>query len=136
MNFDEAGVGICLIWYLRYEDGLEGAEVGENANDLEGCFDLSNPIRVIREDENMRNVVRVYPNPATDVFKIAMHQMNSTKINVALYDFSGSNITSLMQRTNTNDEIIFDLKSLPKGIYLLQINDGADRSFSKKLIIN
>ena len=48
VNFDEAGAGVCLIWYLRYEDGLVGAEVGLNANDLEGCFDLSNPITVTR----------------------------------------------------------------------------------------
>ncbi|WP_422083944.1 hypothetical protein [Ulvibacterium sp.] len=49
VNFDDAGVGVCLIWYLRYEDGLKGAEMGMNANDLEGCFDLSNYIKVTRE---------------------------------------------------------------------------------------
>jgi hypothetical protein len=49
VNFDEAGVGVCLIWYLRYEDGLKGAEMGMNANDLEGCFDLSNYVKVTRE---------------------------------------------------------------------------------------
>lgn len=49
VNFDDAGVGVCLIWYLRYEEGLIGAEVGMNANDLEGCFDLSNSITVNRE---------------------------------------------------------------------------------------
>ena len=48
VNFDDAGVGVCLIWYLRYEDGLEGATVGANANFLEGCFSLSNPIIVNR----------------------------------------------------------------------------------------
>lgn len=48
VNFDGAGVGTCLIWYLRYEDGLTGAEVGMNASDLEGCFSLSNSITVTR----------------------------------------------------------------------------------------
>ncbi|QLG47187.1 hypothetical protein HYG79_02535 [Costertonia aggregata] len=48
VNFDEAGAGTCLIWYLRYEYGLEGAEQGANAADLKGCFDLSNPIEVVR----------------------------------------------------------------------------------------
>ena len=48
VNFDGAGVGTCLIWYLRYEDGLTGAEMGMNANDLQGCFDLSNSISVTR----------------------------------------------------------------------------------------
>ncbi len=48
VDFDDAGVGVCLIWYLRYEDGLQGAEMGMNANDLKGCFDLSNSITVNR----------------------------------------------------------------------------------------
>ncbi|MFK8057250.1 MAG: hypothetical protein AB8F78_14090 [Saprospiraceae bacterium] len=47
-DLDGAGVGTCLIWYLRYEDGLTGAAVGNNASDLMGCYDLSNPITVNR----------------------------------------------------------------------------------------
>ena len=52
VNFDGAGAGVCLIWYLRYEDGLMGAEVGENANDLQGIFSLSNSISVTRNEPN------------------------------------------------------------------------------------
>ena len=48
VDFDAAGAGVCLIWYLRYEDGLQGLEVGLNANELEGCFDLSNSLQVTR----------------------------------------------------------------------------------------
>ena len=48
IDFDGANTGTCLIWYLRFEEGLEGASVGENAGNLEGCFDLSNAITVIR----------------------------------------------------------------------------------------
>ncbi|MEL6123767.1 MAG: CHRD domain-containing protein, partial [Bacteroidota bacterium] len=48
VNFDEAGPGTCLVWHLSFEDGLTGAAVGANAGDLEGCFDLSNPIEVVR----------------------------------------------------------------------------------------
>ena len=48
VDFDGAGAGVCLIWYLRYEDGLVGAEVGMNANDLDGCFSLSNSVTVTR----------------------------------------------------------------------------------------
>ena len=48
VNFDEAGAGICLIWYLRFEDDLQGGEIGMNANDPSGTFDLSNSIEVVR----------------------------------------------------------------------------------------
>ncbi len=46
-DLDGAGEGVCLIWYLAYET-IQGAEVGANAGDLSGCFDLSNPITVTR----------------------------------------------------------------------------------------
>ena len=48
-EFDSSDAGVCLIWHLSFEEGLVGAEVGQNANDLEGCFDLSNPIAVTKE---------------------------------------------------------------------------------------
>ena len=48
VDFDGAGEGVCLIWYMRYAGELEGAAVGSNANDIEGNFDLSNSIRVVR----------------------------------------------------------------------------------------
>lgn len=51
VDFNAAGPGVCLIWYLRFEDGLTGAEAGANAADLEGCFDLSNSITVNRISE-------------------------------------------------------------------------------------
>lgn len=50
VNFDEAGAGVCLIWYLRYEDDISGAEVGMNANNIQGNFDLSNSIEVVRNE--------------------------------------------------------------------------------------
>ncbi len=48
VNFDDAGVGTCFIWYLRYEDGLQGLAMMNKTNDLDGCFDFSNYIEVTR----------------------------------------------------------------------------------------
>jgi hypothetical protein len=48
VDFDAAGTGVCLIWYMRYEDGLTGLETGNNVSDLEGLFGLSNSITVTR----------------------------------------------------------------------------------------
>jgi len=48
VDFDGAGVGVCLIWYIRYEDGLQGLVQGENTNNLNGSFDFSNSITVNR----------------------------------------------------------------------------------------
>ncbi len=57
VNFDGAGPGTCLIWYLRYEDDLEGAEAGMNANDLQGTFDLSNSIEVVRNQPDAGQII-------------------------------------------------------------------------------
>ncbi|MEM9821271.1 MAG: hypothetical protein AAF985_09375, partial [Bacteroidota bacterium] len=51
VNFEGAGPGTCLIWYLRYDGEITGLQMGANANDLEGCFSLSNEIEVIRTAE-------------------------------------------------------------------------------------
>ena len=48
-NFEGAGEGVCLIWYLRYEGPIDGLAMGKNANDFRGCYDLSNPITVYRD---------------------------------------------------------------------------------------
>ncbi|WP_435578102.1 T9SS type A sorting domain-containing protein [Gilvibacter sp.] len=48
-NLDPAGPGDCQIWYVRYET-ISGNEVGNNLSDLEGCFDLSNPLTVVRQE--------------------------------------------------------------------------------------
>ncbi len=50
IDFDGAGPGTCLVWHLAFEDVLKGAEMNANANDLEGCFSLSNPIKVVRSE--------------------------------------------------------------------------------------
>lgn len=48
VDFDGAGIGVCYIWHLTYEDGLTGLVAGQNASDLNGFFDLSNFIMVTR----------------------------------------------------------------------------------------
>ncbi len=48
VNFDGAGVGVCFIWYIKYESDLVGLDQGANTDDLEGTFDFSNSIMVSR----------------------------------------------------------------------------------------
>ena len=52
VNFDNPGAGTCLIWRLASDGPITGAEVGRNANDIQGCFSLSNPVEVIRNNAN------------------------------------------------------------------------------------
>ena len=52
VDFDAAGVGVCLIWHITYEDGLVGLEAGKNVADLDGFYGLSNSITVNRNALN------------------------------------------------------------------------------------
>ncbi len=134
VDFDGAGAGTCLIWYLRYEDGLVGAEMGLNANELMGCFDLSNPIEVIRSAPlSSKTSVNLYPNPSTDKLNISVGSLDYKKVKVSLYDFAGNDITTKMRRNN-EDGLSFDVRSIPSGIYLVRVVDGA-KVTTKKVII-
>ncbi|MFD0798178.1 hypothetical protein ACFQZJ_11960 [Maribacter chungangensis] len=48
VDFDGAGIGVCYIWHLTYEDGITGLVAGQNTSGLSGFFDLSNFIMVTR----------------------------------------------------------------------------------------
>ncbi len=50
VDFEAAGIGVCQLWHLSYEDSLVGAVVDGNVADLQGCFSLSNPISVTRKN--------------------------------------------------------------------------------------
>ncbi len=50
--FESQGGGTCNIWLLSYDASLQGLSVGNNVSDLDGCFDLSNPISIFREGIN------------------------------------------------------------------------------------
>ena len=51
LDFDSQGPGVCLLWHLSFEDGITGAFIGGNANNIEGCFNLSNPITINKTAE-------------------------------------------------------------------------------------
>ena len=46
-NFEGTSTGTCLIWHLSY-DQLSSLEIGDSLDGLQGCFDLSNSIEIIR----------------------------------------------------------------------------------------
>jgi len=50
VNFDTPGAGTCLVWRIAYDGAITGLEMGMNANNIQGCFSLSNPIEVIRNN--------------------------------------------------------------------------------------
>jgi len=68
VDFDGAGTGVCLIWSVSFDE-LVGAYVGANANDLTGCFDLSNSITVNRVEcaTDCPDVMNFCTTPTTEI---------------------------------------------------------------------
>ena len=48
LDFESAGGGVCLITNLSYSGAISGLMVGNNISDLDGCYDLSNSVTIVR----------------------------------------------------------------------------------------
>ncbi len=131
-NFDGAGFGTCLIWSVSYTGEIGGLVVGQNAANLAGCTNISNSIRVVRQD--CTPICEVTPSTITSndpiVFCVGDGNPDSVRINliVGTGDFSRFIITD----TNAtilaiSSETIYDFETTAPGICILwniTYNDG------------
>ncbi len=125
-DLDGAGEGVCLIWHLSFEDGIIGAEVGMNANDLEGCFSLSNPIEVVRTQVTGGTI------STEDVTEICVSDGVADPINVTLEGNEGTNSAWVITDEDLNilglpEGSPFDLEGAGPGLCLiwhLSFEDG------------
>ncbi len=82
----------------------------------DGCSVWSSPLTITASiDENYLSEMTLYPNPATQLFKIKIDQdIKSLKI----MDLSGQQISSV-ERIEENT---YDISSLSSGVYFVEIN--------------
>jgi hypothetical protein len=45
-NFSDAFLFAYNIWHIGYQSGIQGLEIGGNINQLDGCYDISNPVTI------------------------------------------------------------------------------------------
>jgi len=129
INFDGAGAGTCFIWHLRYEDGLEGLEMGMNANDL------SNYIEVVRVNViSGKTGVKLFPMPASDVLHISLEAFGDRDVLVTIVDLAGNAVKHNTKQI-FDQSISLDVQSIPSGMYILKISNAEGKSISKKVII-
>ena len=135
VDFDGAGEGTCLIWHLSFEDGLIGAEVGLNANDLEGCYSLSNAIEVIRSASTSGKIgATPFPIPAVNTINVSLSSFNSDNVIVTMVDLAGNSVKSTSKKV-VDDAISLDVQSVPSGLYILNIRNSNGQSVTKKVIV-
>jgi len=137
VNFEGAEAGTCLVWHLSFEDGLEGAAVGNNAANLVGCYSLSNPLSVVRTTSSGR--IALYPNPAKDKVNLDLSNFRSKNVSVRIFNIQNVQMFSRelnsrnISRTNSTS---INVSNYQSGIYFVNVTDiVSGKSYIKRLIV-
>ncbi len=78
------------------------------------------------------NILRIYPNPASDQVSFEIKQDNFITAEVMVYTITGKQLLHTI--VNNRDPFIFNVKNFDSGLYLVKVNlDG--KEYSKKLIL-
>lgn len=75
--------------------------------------------------------ITVYPNPTSDVLKIASVFEGKKNIDFALYNLLGQLIVKMQDQQVYSYTRELDLSSLASGVYVLQISDGSEKRIQK-----
>jgi hypothetical protein len=82
------------------------------------------------------NDVKLYPNPATNVFNVELNALTDAQMEMTVYSMNGSLVNSKnIQLTEGNNTITEDISSLSTGIYFVKFtNTSSNETIIKKLI--
>ncbi len=118
-DFSGLGTGGFQIWLVCFEGTLDGAVVGNNATDLSGCFDLSDPITI--------SITTVAPPTisTTDELSVCVGDGSSDLVDVSV-DEAGTGDINQWVITDENGIILelptnppFDFEGAPAGTCLI-----------------
>ena len=93
VDFNAAGVGTCLIWHLSANTEVTGDSIGGDAMALGGCYDLSNPLEVVRVCPADGGTLTGGP------FEFEVDGMRDTVSGIALEDAAGEAFTYVVTDT-------------------------------------
>ena len=128
-DLEPAGIGVCRIWHLEYNDILTGNVLGNNISDISGCFDLSNYITVTRDTTSSicfvgtRNLnkeldAQIYPTLTSDFITIELNEQ-AVEFDISIFSLSGHRLYSSENRNNSEHRI--DVSNLQSGMYLIEL---------------
>jgi hypothetical protein len=84
----------------------------------------SQPIKEIQEDQMGTKNIKIYPNPTSGTINIELQGFSDQSPTIfTLYDLSGK---ILQKQEASNDQLILDLSSYTKGVYILKIQSGTE----------
>ncbi|MFN0201951.1 MAG: GEVED domain-containing protein [Bacteroidia bacterium] len=87
------------------------------------------------EDEMWNAAISIYPNPNTGLFAVNGTEIDAEDLSVEVYNLQGQVVASKqIGKVNGSFSQDMDLQHLAKGIYLVNIQDGARRMYRKVII--
>ena len=124
VDFDTAGVGNCYIWNIAYNDNLNGLQIDANINQLEGCYDISNSIEVIRIDCGQPSEIVVFPNPSSDKISLKFNEPIIQNVRVQIINTLGQIQQDYNIEVNGNIYDGVNIQALESGLYRLKLTIG------------
>jgi hypothetical protein len=147
-DFENAGVGTCLVWGVSYT-GTFDLVIGDSLDVVPsagGCFDISgNFIEVIRVDSGPMCVkspiapdegiaFRIYPNPAIENIAIEIISIPEDYAEILVFDSFGNMISKKIYDDIGHEPIKINLPDLVAGTYFIRMKSKTRVSTQKFLI--
>ena len=119
--------------YLPMASGLYAVEVADGT-----CSDISPELQVTLtgvSPEWMAASIKVYPNPGKGLFNLEISDRKTGELNFIVRDLTGRLIQQQTVKKSGNElKHILDLRHLPAGMYLLEMNRNSSLKIEKLII--
>jgi hypothetical protein len=109
-----------------------------NATDLENAINSAMPTLVIKESENQKSSIFVYPNPSDKTSEISFNLTKSIYVQLDLYDINGNLIKNIFagQKEQGEHKIFLKSNNLSAGSYFIRFLEGTKIKMVNLLIAN
>lgn len=124
---------VFLRWIMTSNTSANASTVASaGTSRIDNVFVYGVPIGVgISDNKDQISKIRIYPNPATDFFRV--DNSNKENINIEVFTLLGAKVIS---QTSNNINIDVDVRTLAKGIYYVQIiNNDSQSKTTAKLVV-
>ncbi len=125
-NIEYPGIPMDPNSFVEFEigEGVEGSTLVLEA------YITEDGIQVVKVDQlgffkKVIADVSVYPNPAADYLQVNVENMVAESLTIRLLDIQGRELAK-DQVSNAEEQLVFDIRTLPNGTYLLHFMDEAN----------
>ena len=99
-----------------------------------GAFEYDVPIN-ISQNNNYDKFIEIYPNPVFDKFNVAINNNEHHIYTLNLFDINGRLVMKKLTNDNENNVVVFDVRSITSGVYVLNVLRDDKIQTNKKIII-